>query len=42
MIGLMVALAGLAAWAALATGAVVARDGYRAQPVDWNRPGTAG
>lgn len=37
MITLLVALAGLCAWAVLATFEVVARDGYRAIPVDRTR-----
>ncbi len=39
MIAVLVALAGLSAWAVLASFAVVARDGYRRVPVDWSRPG---
>ena len=42
MIAFLIALSGLSLWAVLATAAVVARDGHRAVPVDWNRPGVAG
>ena len=41
MIGAMIALAGLSVWAVLATWVVVARDGYRAAPIDWSRPGVS-
>lgn len=37
MIGVLLAVAGLAAWSITATLVVVARDGYRAEPTDWTR-----
>lgn len=42
MIALLIALAGLAAWASIATATVVARDGYRPIPTDWTRGGVTG
>jgi hypothetical protein len=36
MIGFIVAIAALIAWSVAATFIVVARDGYRAAPVDWS------
>lgn len=37
MIGFIVSIAALMAWSIAATVVVVARDGYRAVPVDWSR-----
>ena len=42
MIAVLLALGGLAAWAVLASIAIVTRDGYRRIPVDWSRPGVRG
>lgn len=42
MIAVLIALGGLAIWAALATATVVAQDGYRQIPTDWTRDGLAG
>jgi len=39
VIAVLIALAGLGAWAVLATAVVVARDGYRQVPTDWSRTG---